>query len=105
MIGIIEAFFDRVIEGDKQVVEVVNVANGLVFFENRQLVFDLPSLHRAIFPLNDVGYSVFKKLLYGGELNKCLAVKGAVVEVYSYSNSTKKGKVNANLYCLQIGVK
>jgi len=99
------AFFEAVLCDDLTTKALINVAESNITFENGQLIFDLPSLHRIIFKLDEVGYSEFKQILYSSELNKNINKKGALVVVWRPQNIVKMAKVDANLYCLQKNIK
>lgn len=64
-------------------------------------VFNLPSLHQAIAGLQGISYTAFKEALYVGQLNKALAEKGLLVELYKQTEKPKRGKLDSNLYCLK----
>jgi len=93
-------FFERLMEENVNAPNVLASCGGIRKVETGY-VFDLPSLHQAILFLKDVSYKAFKEAIYAGELNKTLAEKGLVVELYEPEAKSGKGKVDSNLYHLK----
>ena len=94
-------FFEQLMEESANAPNVLALSNSGLRKVDTGYVFDLPSLHKAIFPLKDISYKTFKEVLYAGYLNKILLEKGLFIEVYDQVKNNKRGKLDSNLYYLK----